>query len=106
MNLPTQHQVLAATRNIASFAAGAIAVLGLSSKINTDAVIALITSLGTLVNDAVVVIGLITPLVAAWLAGHSASARSQIAAVQALPEAQVVVTNPKLAEGIPGVEVR
>lgn len=39
--------------------------------------------------------------------GYSAaSPKRQIAAVQALPDAQVVVTDPTLAEGIPGVQVK
>lgn len=51
---------------------------------------------------------LLAPVITYWLAHlgvRSATPKSQIAAVQALPEAQVTVTNPKLAEGIPGVTV-
>ena len=106
MNLPTQNQVLAATRNAASFAAGAIAVFGLSTKLDPQAVVALINSLGTLTNDAITAIGIVTPIIAAWYASRSASPKSQIASVQALPQAQVTVTDPTLAEGILGVKVK
>ncbi len=105
MNLPTNAQVLAATRNAASFAAGAVVMFGLGSKIDPQTVTTLVNALGTLFSDAITVIGLATPIIAAWYASHSASPKSQIASVQALPEAQVVVTDPKLAEGIPGVRV-
>lgn len=83
MNLPTTAQVLAATRNAASFAAGAIAILGLSSKIDPNAAVSIINSAGTLVNDAVLLIGLVTPVVAAWFASRSASPDAQIAAAAA-----------------------
>lgn len=49
------------------------------------------------------------PVVTVWLAkiGYSsASPKRQIAAVEKLDEAHVVVTDPKLAEGIPGVEIK
>ena len=83
MNLPTSNQVLAATRHIASFAAGAIAMFGLSTKINPDQVVALINSAGTAVNDIIVLIGLATPLITSYFAARSASPTSQIKAVDA-----------------------
>lgn len=91
MNLPTTAQVLAATRHVASFAAGAIAILGLSTKINPDQAAAIINSLGTLVSDAVVVIGLVTPVLAAWLASRSASPAAQIRAVDAMPDVAKII---------------
>lgn len=105
MNLPTQGQVNAATRHAASFAAGAIAMFGLQSKLDPQQITALINSLGAFTNDGITIIGIVTPLVAGWYASRSASLKNQIAAVQATPQAQVNVTDPKLAEGIPGVEV-
>lgn len=94
MNLPTSNQVLAATRHVASFAAGAIAMFGLSTKINPDQVVALINSAGTAVNDIIVLIGLATPFITSYFAAHSASPTSQIKAVDALPEVVGVVTMP------------
>ena len=101
--LPTQNEVNAATRHAASFAAGAVAMFGLSSKISPEQITAIINSLGALTNDAITVIGLVTPIVAAYYASRSASPKAQVAAVQALPTAQVTVTDPTLAS--PGVIV-
>lgn len=81
MNLPSQGQVLAITRNVASAAAGGIAVFGLQSKIDPAQVTALINSLGTLVNDAILVIGIATPIVASYLAQRSASIEHQKQAI-------------------------
>jgi hypothetical protein len=91
MNLPTQAQVNAATRNIAAAAAGAIAMFGLSTKIDPATVIALINSLGTLTNDAIVVIGIVSPFVAAWYASRSARTDNQKQAVVASQPGSVVV---------------
>ena len=115
MELSTQSQVLAATRNAASAAAGAILVFGLSSKIDPATATAIINSLGTVVSDVIVLVGLVTPVVTSLYAWWSASEKNQVAqalksepkvlvaAVQSLPAAQVTVTDPKLAT--PGVQV-
>jgi len=115
MNLPSQAQVNAATRHVASFAAGAITMFGLSAKIDPTTIVAIINSLGTLTNDAVVLIGLVTPLIAGYFASRSASTANQtasaiaadpkgvIAAVNALPAAAVTVSDPALAS--PGVKI-
>jgi hypothetical protein len=94
MNLPTTSQVLAATRHVATFAAGAIAMFGLSTKINPDQVAAIINGAGTAINDIIILIGLITPIVSAYLASRSASPAQQIKSVDALPEVAGVVTKP------------
>ena len=103
MKLPTQGQVNAATRHLASFAAGAIAVFGLESKVDPSQMTALINGLGALSDDVISIVGIITPMVAALYAARASSPKSQIASVQALPQAQVIVTDPKLAS--PGVIV-
>jgi hypothetical protein len=105
MNLPTQLQVNAATRHAASFAAGAIAMFGLSTKIDPQTAVAIINSGGALVNDGVLFIGLVTPFVTSWRASRSASTPSQTAAVQANPKAQVITTDPDLAKAVPGVKL-
>ena len=74
-----------------------------------DASQKLLDDLKQTVGDAYVLAGLLFPIIAGALARigwKSASPKKQIAAVQALPEAQVTVTDPKLAEGIPGVQVK
>ena len=97
MNLPTNSQILAATRHVASFAAGAIAMFGLSTKINPDQVVGIINSFGTLISDGVVLIGLVTPVVAGWMAAKSASPASQISAVAANPDVSKIITTPQVA---------
>ena len=84
MWLPTQAQVNAATRHVASFAGGAIMVFGLAGKINPDTVNQLITQTGVLVNDAVLLLGLLSPIVAAYFASKSASTASQVSAAVAV----------------------
>lgn len=99
MWLPTQGQVNAATRNIASAVGGAILMFGLSSKINVNAVGQVIAATGTIVNDAVVLIGLVSPLVAAYYASRSASPTAQAKAVTAA--GAIVVGSPELAAATP-----
>ena len=80
-------------------------MFGLSTKIDPQTVVAIINSVGSLVNDSVLLIGLVTPFVSAWLASRSASTPSQTAAVQANPKAQVITTDPALAKAVPGVKL-
>jgi len=115
MNLPTQSQVFAALR-YAGTAAGTIGSVGvLIGLLGPDQSQALVASFQAIINDLIQLFGdtykfalLAIPVVTVWLAKvgyNSAAPKSQIAAVQALPQAQVTVTDPKLAEGIPGVKV-
>ena len=115
MNLPTQAQVYAALRYIGTSAGTVGSIVVLVGLLPQDQSAALVASFQQVVNDLVQLFGdtwkfvlLAIPVVTVWLAkiGYSsASPKSQIAAVQALPQAQVTVTDPKLAEGIPGVKV-
>ena len=106
MELPTQAQVNAATRHAASFAAGAIAVFGLSTKIDPNTVQQIITATGTLVNDAVIIIGLVMPTLAAWFASKSATPQAQAAAiVQAVPGTKIVTPDKALADAVPSPAV-
>jgi hypothetical protein len=110
MWLPTQAQVNAATRHAASFAGGAILMFGLSTKIDPETVKNIINSLGTAVNDIVVIIGLVSPLIAGYFASKSASPVAQAQAVAATAStpgpqqkaAQVVILN--AASEVPGTE--
>ncbi len=105
MNLPTTNQVAAATRHVASFAAGAIAMFGLSTKINPDQVQALITNVGTLVSDLVVVVGIATPMITGWMASRASSPAAQISAVAANPDVKQIVTTPAVAAADPSSKV-
>jgi hypothetical protein len=108
MWLPTQAQVNAFTRHLASGTAGAVLILGLGSKIDTAALTQAIAAAGTVVNDVVVVIGLAAPLIAGLYAGKTASPQAQSAAmgasaktiVQAEPggTATIQVLDPAMAQ--------
>jgi predicted Kef-type K+ transport protein len=103
MWLPTRDQVNAAARHAASFAGGAILVFGLSTKINVETVNQIIAATGTVVNDMIVLAGLISPLVAGYFASKSASPTSQAAAVAAT--GAKVVTTPEIAAAVPSPNV-
>lgn len=83
MWLPTQAQVNAFTRHLASVAGGAVLVLGLGSKVDTASLTQAIAAAGTVVNDIVVLIATVTPIVAGFYASRSASPNAQAAAVGA-----------------------
>lgn len=109
MELPTQAEINAATRHLASGAGGFILAFGLSSKISPDTVQAIINAAGDLVGNLVTIAGLITPVIAAYFAKKSASPVAQaqtvanLAAQQALPKAaQIAVLN--AATDVPGTE--
>lgn len=98
MDLPTPAQVNAAARHVASFAGGAIVMFGLGTKINPDIVNQLITATSTLVNDGIVLAGVISPLVAAYFATKTASPAAQAAAVAAT--GAQVITTPAIAAAV------
>ena len=109
MALPTQSEVNAATRHLASFAGGAIVAFGLSTKIDPQTVQNLITATGNLVNDGILIAGIVSPMVAAWYAKRSATPVAQAQAVQQAaaagalpPAAQVAVLN--AAGDVPGTQ--
>jgi hypothetical protein len=97
VNLPTSNQVNAATRHAASFAAGAVAMFGLSSKIDPQTLVAIINSAGTLINDGITLVGLATPIVAAWYAQRSARPDMQKASVVAAGNLVVPTASPAAA---------
>ena len=99
MWLPTQAQVNAFTRNVASGIGGAVLMFGLSSKIDINAVNQIITAAGTVVNDAVVLIGIASPFIAGYFASKSASPKAQAVAVAAT--GALVVGSQALAESTP-----
>ena len=83
MWLPTQAQVNAFTRNLASGAAGAVLLSGLGSKIATPALTQAIAAAGAVVNDVVVLITMATPIIAGLYASRTANPKAQAAAVGA-----------------------
>jgi hypothetical protein len=101
MWLPTQAQVNAATRNIASAAGGAVLMLGLSTKIDPAAVTALVNAMGEVVGSIVTVLGIIAPLWAAYHAAQSASAKAQAESITKTVPGTVVVTSQAIADATP-----
>jgi hypothetical protein len=115
VNWPTNAQFAAALR-YAGTAAGTIATVGAALGVLTpDQSAALIADMHAVLDDISQLVGdlwklalLLLPVATFYLAKmgwNSASPKSQIASVQALPQAQVIVTDPELARDIPGVKV-
>lgn len=99
MWLPTQGQVNAFTRNVASGIGGAVLMFGLSTKIDVATVNSIITATGTLVNDLVVLVGIASPFVAGYFASKSASPINQAKSLEAA--GAIVVTTPEIARATP-----
>ena len=113
--MPTKAQLAAAGR-YAGAAAGTAAtvgaVLGVLTPEQSAAFVAdvhaVIDDMANLFGDVSKLVLLVMPIATVWLAKigyNSASPKAQIASVQAMPQAQVTVSDPKLAAGIPGVKV-
>ena len=115
MQAPTQAQIYAGIRYASTWVvtAGAVVVtIGMLPPDTAHAIVdasqRLLVDLKQTIGDSYVLAGLLFPIIAGILAKigwSSASLKKQIAVVQASPQAQVTVTDPKLAEGIPGVKV-
>jgi hypothetical protein len=112
---PAQTQIKSAFR-YAGTAVGAIATMGAAlGVLSPEQSAALVADVHAVIDDLTQLFGdvwklvlLVLPVATFWLAKmgwNSASPKAQIASVQAMPQANVVVTDPKLAEGIPGVKV-
>lgn len=95
MWLPSQSQVNAFTRNLASGIGGAVLMFGLSTKIDVATVNSIITATGTVVNDLVLLIGVASPFIAGYFASKSASPKAQADAVAAT--GAIVVGSAELA---------
>jgi len=114
MSLPTQAQINAGIRYLSGYLAtgGAIIVaLGLLPPDTAHAILdasqKVLTDLKQLIGDSYLLAGLVLPVAAAFLARlgiKAASPKNQIASVQALPQAQVLVTDPRL-KATPEVKV-
>lgn len=90
MNLPSQAQVNTAGRYAGAVIGTAFTIFGLQAKgISLDQVNGLITALGTVVNDGVIVIGMLMPLYVTIKGIISSSANGQAAALGANPKALV-----------------
>lgn len=100
MWLPTKSQVDAASRHLITVAGTVIALLGLQSKgFTLEQVTAAINSLGSVVNNIVLLIAALAPIYAGWKASRSASPKAQAVAVAAT--GALVVGSPELAAATP-----
>ena len=113
--LPSLSQIYAALRYVGVMAGTVRSVLAFIGAIDPTTAHNIVAAFQAVVADLTQLLGdmsklllLIIPVVTIWLAKirwNSASPKSQIATVQAMPQAQVIVSDPKLAQGIPGVQV-
>ena len=108
MQTPSQAQIQAFGRNAVSYAMGAITVLAATHIASPDQAQTATNAITQISQGVALIIsggGTLVAFGSAMWATISASLKSQIASVQASPKAQVTVSDPKLAAGIPGVQV-
>lgn len=109
MNLPSAAQVTAAGRHVATFAGGALVMLGLGTKISPEQVTAIINSFTTLYGDLMTFIAAVTPIAMLVLASKSASPTSQLKSVTSNSDLQIpdgAIRAPKaIADAVPNRKV-
>jgi len=94
MPLPTQAQVNTAVRYAGTIVGTAFAIFGLQAKgFDLDQIKTAIAAFGTIVNDGVVLIGALLPIIAAAKGVSTSSSTGQAAAIGANP-ATIVNPNP------------
>ena len=108
MNFPSLGQFTAFGRHIVSYGMGFVSALAVThiaspdqAQSATNAISQISEGVGLIVSGGTTLIAFAS---AVW-ATVNAGLRSQIASVQSHPDAQVTVSDPKLAAGIPGVKV-
>jgi hypothetical protein len=86
MNLPTQAQVSTAVRYAGAVLGTAFTIFGLQAKgFDLDQVKGAISALGTVVNDVVILIAALAPIIAAIKGISTSSSAGQAAAIGANP---------------------
>ena len=94
MPLPTQAQVNTAIRYAGTIVGTAFAIFGLQAKgFDLDQIKTAIAALGTVINDGVVLVGALLPIIAAAKGVSTSSSTGQAAAIGANP-ATIVNPNP------------
>lgn len=108
LSMPNGHQLLAAGRNVASVASGAIGMLVAMHFLSADeagkigdAFNQINTGLTSLIGGITALAAILAPI---W-AAYNASPQSQIAAVADNPEVQKVITTKAMADAIPSNKV-
>jgi hypothetical protein len=84
---------------------GTIVILGFVTQGDATGITNAIHQIGDGVASIAAGVAALVPIVSGIYAARSASLKSQVAAVQASPVAQVITSDPKLAQDVPGVQV-
>ena len=108
MNTPSQAQFVAFGRHVVSYGMGVVSALAVTHIASSDQAQSATNAITQISQGIALIVSGGSTLVAfasAIWATVSASLKSQIASVQAAPQAQVTVNDPQLAAGIPGVKV-
>ena len=108
MQTPSSAQLQAFGRHVVSYAMGVVTALAATHIASPDQAQSATTAITQISQGVASIITGVSTLIAfgsAIWATVSASLKSQIASVQASPNAQVTVDKPQLAAGIPGVKV-
>lgn len=104
MKTPTGAQIASVAQHVGSYAAGAVTMFGFSKAIDPDQLRAAADAIGQLGQDIVKLIGILTPMVAMFMAWRNSSARAQIAAVAAMPDKLPFQTLISAVADAPGVQ--
>lgn len=106
MNLPSSAQLAAFGRHVVSYGMGVVSCLAITHIASPDQAQSASNAIMQISQGVALIVSGVTTLAAfasaIWASG-SASLKSQIASVQQAPQAQVLVTDPKLATA--GVKV-
>lgn len=108
MNSPSAAQLEAVGRHVVTYAMGFVSALAVTHIASPDQAQSATNAITQISQGVALIISGGTTLVAfgsAMWASVTASLKSQIASVQASPNAQVTVSKPELATGIPGVKI-
>jgi high-affinity nickel permease len=104
----TPAQIQAFGRHVVSYSMGVVTALAAThiaspdqAQSATNAITQISEGIGLIVSGGATLISFASAM---WSVA-SAGIKSQIASVQSHPDAQVTVTDPKLAQGIPGVVI-
>lgn len=115
MNWPTQDQIKSGLLDAATSVGTVGSIAALIGVLSPEQSATFVAEIRAIINDVTQLMGdtwkfalFIIPILTLWASKinwNRSSPKSLVAATQALPQAQVTVSDPKLAEGIPGVKV-
>lgn len=97
----SKFSLLAISRHLLSYTAGAATILGAMHLADANGLTAGVSKVADGLAQIAVALGPLTALVSAWWAAHSATPKAQIAAVNEQPNGLKVVENTGLARQLP-----